>query len=136
MGAKKILVVEDEAPVSQLIQLILSRSGYAVETAPDGSAGLKKAQTERFDIILTDMQMPGLTGHEMAEKLRAAKHRQPIVLVTGFAPKGGLTAFDGVILKPFSPHHLRETVARLLDAKHPETKVDSGLNSAKVPRDV
>ena len=69
--AKKILVVDDEESIQSLLTAIFTGEGYDVESASDGTDGLEKAKNGKPDLILLDMMMPGMSGREMSEKLRA-----------------------------------------------------------------
>jgi DNA-binding response OmpR family regulator len=104
----KILVVEDEAAVAGLMSLLLMRAGYDVQTAFTGQAGMELATTRKFDLIMLDINLPGLNGLELCRELkqRHLSNRTPIVFVTGnTAKEDRQKAFDlgaaDFIEKPF-----------------------------------
>ncbi|MFH1237320.1 MAG: response regulator [Candidatus Aenigmatarchaeota archaeon] len=70
MTKKKILVVDDEESLRELVSAVLEHEGYAVNTASDGEDCLKKLKTMSPDLILLDMMMPGMSGREVCDKIR------------------------------------------------------------------
>jgi len=117
-----ILVIDDEVHITRVVSLKLRNAGYAVLTAADGEEGYEQAVQHTPDLIITDLQMPYLTGIEMARKLRGhrATSRTPVIMLTarGF----GLTQEDiagtniiEMISKPFGPSALLDRVNQLLE---------------------
>lgn len=118
---KKILLVEDEAEIRQLISLHLRREGYEVVEATDGDHGRKLAQTERFDLMILDWMLPGASGLELTRMVRADRSREriPILFVTARSEPddiiSGLEAgADDYIPKPFDNQILMARVKALL----------------------
>jgi len=112
----RILVVDDEPNVCQVIALHLEDEGHEVHTAPDGIRGLERFVGERWDLVLTDWVMPGMKGDEFAAAIKRINPKTPVVLVTGFADR--LTEsgrqgspFDLIVRKPFT----RETLKAALN---------------------
>ncbi len=115
--AKKILVIDDEKDIRELLKFYLEREGYKVETGGDGESALRIAGKEGFDLILLDLMLPGLDGLEVCRTLRSDPRTSdlPIIMLTA---KGDETdrivgleiGADDYITKPFSP---REVVARV-----------------------
>jgi DNA-binding NtrC family response regulator len=79
----KILVVEDEKPLRELLEMELSRSGYKVESAADGETGLEKYRQEVFNVVLLDMRMPGMDGVEVLKQMRAESLIPEVIVFTG-----------------------------------------------------
>jgi two-component system NtrC family response regulator len=79
----KLLVVEDDRQQRELLQLGLSRGGYKVETALDGSQGLQKYREENFNVVLLDVNMPGLDGIEVLRQMRSESAIPEIIMITG-----------------------------------------------------
>ncbi|HEX9024589.1 MAG TPA: sigma-54 dependent transcriptional regulator [Geobacteraceae bacterium] len=79
----KILVIEDETPLRELLEMELSRSGYKVETATDGESGLEKYRQEVFNVVLLDMRMPGMDGVEVLKQMRAESMIPEVIVFTG-----------------------------------------------------
>jgi len=116
MSREKILVVEDEADILELVSYSLSREGYRVLGAGDGETGLEMARGDGPDLVLLDIMLPGLDGLEVCRRLRreAITESIPVIFVSA---KGGESdvvsglelGADDYIVKPFSP---RELIAR------------------------
>ena len=79
----KVLIVEDEKPLRDLLQSELIRSGYSVQTAADGSEGLVRYSEEIFNVVLLDIKMPGLGGVEVLQKMRSETNIPEIIIFTG-----------------------------------------------------
>ncbi len=86
-GQKKvnILIVEDEEDVRNVLKDVLTHEGHRVETASNGKLGIEKFKKKNFDIVLTDLGMPGMSGWQVAEKIKAINGKIPIVLITGWS---------------------------------------------------
>ena len=117
----RILVVDDDADIRDMLQFKLAKAGYEVHTEEDGETGLAAARELQPDLILLDWMMPRLTGPEVCRELRAADHtaRVPVILLTAKAQeadvqRGFATGADGYISKPFSPRELMSRVQALL----------------------
>ena len=83
----RILVVDDDSDARQLSVDVLMDSGYDVESANDGAAGWDALQVNGYDVVITDNQMPKMTGVEMIERLRTAGIKVPVIMATGSLPK-------------------------------------------------
>ena len=117
--ACRILIVEDEVLVRQMLTSALNLRGYLVETCTNGDTGLYQMKTCLYEVLITDYHMPGMTGIQLIEGLRAAKLRIPTILMSGSAPEDlGLTARDleGIefLRKPFGIPELHDAVQRAL----------------------
>ena len=115
--AGKVLVVEDEADVAEMIRYNLGREGYEVRLAATGTDALRQVKEVRPDLILLDIMVPHLNGWEICRRLRQDRETQaiPVIMVTGRVEEGdkvlGLEmGADDYVTKPFSP---RELVARV-----------------------
>lgn len=119
--AKKILAVDDSATMRQLLKMTLSRSGYEVVEAEDGAKALQKASAALFDLVLSDINMPVMTGIELLRSLRKLAQYKftPIVLVTTESQpekkqEGKAAGATGWIVKPFEPQQLLDVVTKVL----------------------
>ncbi len=127
-SAQKILIVEDEQDLAELVAMQLERAGYAPHQAHDGRTGLRMAAEIQPDLVLLDVMLPELTGIEVAQRLRVdpATSDIPIIMLTARAAETdevtGLSAgADDYITKPFSLSVLLariETVLRRAGADH------------------
>lgn len=75
MSKAKILVVDDEPGVRNLLKTMLSRKGYAPESTDNGDDALKRLGAEHFDLVITDLRMPGLPGEELVAQLKKTHRR-------------------------------------------------------------
>jgi DNA-binding response OmpR family regulator len=119
---KRILCIEDDPEMIDLIRLILERRGFVVDGAEGGKAGLEAVQANPPDLVLLDLMMPDMDGWDVHQKMRAdaATRHIPIIVVTASAQsidrEFGLhiAKVDDYIVKPFSPQELLASVTRLL----------------------
>jgi two-component system, OmpR family, alkaline phosphatase synthesis response regulator PhoP len=114
-----VLVIDDETHIVHVVSLKLRHAGYEVVTAEDGEEGLHAAREHHPDLVITDFQMPFMTGLEMCQKLKQEEATQatPVLMLTarGFSlgrEQLEQTNIAGVISKPFSP---REVLTRVQD---------------------
>jgi two-component system alkaline phosphatase synthesis response regulator PhoP len=122
MGAKKILVCDDESHILNVVSLKLRNAGFTVLTADDGQEALELAQQERPDLIITDYHMPRLSGLELCRTLKQESGAAPIpaIMLTarGYHLEPHDTAESGIrrmLSKPFSPRQLLATVNEVLE---------------------
>ena len=122
MEVPTILVVDDEAHIRQVVSLKLQNAGFTIITARDGDEALEVALATHVDLVLTDFQMPGPTGLELAQRLHgeAGKRDIPIILLTahGLGIEPVELAQAGIaccISKPFSPREILAKVNSLLN---------------------
>ena len=117
---KKILVIEDDDDMRELMRMTLANNGYEVATAPDGVSGYDTALFLRPDLIITDIRMPGADGIHVVRRVRDTDSlsETPILVMTAFGTGSatfslqlGANAFEP---KPIDPHRLLSTVRRLL----------------------
>src|SRR5215216_7653207 len=110
----KILVVDDEPSVTNLVSAYLRTEGYEVFTAADGNAGLKAARTFKPDLIILDLMLPGIDGIELLSRLRRESEVYVIMLTARTEETDKIVGLsvgaDDYVTKPFSP---RELVARI-----------------------
>src|SRR5438309_854993 len=112
----KILLIEDDASIVGGLKKELQVEGYEVAVAERGDNGLAQAKEQSFDVVITDLKMPGLSGLELVERLHAAKPKLPIILMTAFGTTETaieatkLGAYD-YLLKPFDMAELLDLVA-------------------------
>lgn len=117
MIAKKILVVDDEPDLAELVSYNLRKEGFDVSSASDGAEALNKIRKENFNLIVLDLMLPGIQGMELCRMLRNDPKTKnlPVIMVTAKGEEidrvlGLETGADDYMAKPFSP---RELVARV-----------------------
>ena len=121
MAREKIILIEDEADILEVIQYNLTREGYKVLTSKDGEQGLAKVRKEAPDLVLLDLMLPGLDGLEVCKKLKEDPVTRPIPIVMVTA-KGEVSDIvlglgigaDDYVVKPFSPKELLARVKAVL----------------------
>jgi two-component system chemotaxis response regulator CheY len=121
--SRTILAVDDSSSIRQMVALALTRGGYEVVSAEDGNAGLAKARTTRADMVITDLNMPGMNGLALIKELRKLPNYMgvPIIFlstesdpaVRQEAKSAGAT---GWIVKPFQGEQLLAAVKKVLGA--------------------
>jgi DNA-binding response OmpR family regulator len=119
---EKILVIDDEEDILELVRHHLSREGYQTVCAASGEKALLKARTENPDLIVLDLMLPGIDGLEVCRRLRAAAEPQrpvPVIMLTALGEESdrvlGLeTGADDYVTKPFSPRELALRVQAVL----------------------
>ena len=114
-----LLIAEDDEDVRMVLQRLFRRAGYTVLTAPDGASALPMTVAQHPDVVLTDLDMPGLSGLELAQALREhpGEHDVPIMILSGSLhpgdPRSAQAQLCGVMLKPFINIDLVATVRHL-----------------------
>ena len=115
----RILIVEDEKNIAMLLSFNLGRAGFDTDVAEDGEIGLRKALSDKFDIVLLDIMLPGIDGFEVCRRVRAAYPHIGIIMLTARSQEmdkvtGLMTGADDYVTKPFSPAELTARVDALL----------------------
>jgi len=113
-ASRKVLVVDDDPVVRKSFDRVLSNKGYAVITAENGEEALRKLNEEKYDLVYTDIRMPGIDGLEVAEQVKARKPWTPVVIITGYgtdaaearAKAAGVSSF---VHKPLSPEMIEDS---------------------------
>ncbi|MGD8963422.1 MAG: response regulator [Desulfobacterales bacterium] len=109
-----ILVIDDEKGILRVIQEALTRSGHDVDTALDGIEGIQKFDDGSYDMVITDLRMPGLDGKGVVEHIRASgNYAVPVIGISGTPWQIQDSGFDEVFAKPFPLQDLVESVRRL-----------------------
>jgi len=116
---QRILVVEDDAAIRRVNTEILTCSGYQVDAAEDGAAAWDALQLKKYDLIVTDNDMPRVTGVELIQKVQAAGLALPVIMATGALPdfsRDGSLQPAVTLLKPYTLHELLAAVKKVLRA--------------------
>lgn len=120
---KKILCIEDEPEMIELVRLILERKGFAFRGADGGQKGLDMVQADKPDLILLDLMMPGMDGWEVYRQIKANENWKdiPVIVVTAKAQSIDkvlglhIAKVDAYITKPFGPQELLDTICQILN---------------------
>ncbi len=116
---KKILVVDDDPVVAKSFDRVLAGKGYAVISAADGEEALRKLNAETYDVVFTDIKMPGMSGIEVAERVKKSQPWLPVVIVTGFGSteneaRAEAAGVSGFLHKPLSPEMIEGSTEKAL----------------------
>lgn len=133
----RILVVDDDSSIRKINTVMLWQSGYDVDAAEDGAAAWDALNAECYDLLITDNQMPKVTGLELLKKLRAARMDMSVIMATGALPIQEFTLHPWLqtattLAKPYTISKLLETVKKVLD----ETGVVADMPPASSPREI
>lgn len=135
---RKILVVDDEITVCKSIRNAILSDEYTVETALSGEEALKKDEEECYDLIITDLMMPGISGLDLLKTLKQKRPDVNVIMVTGYptiktaVQSIKIGAFD-YIPKPFTPDQLRSLVSRVFKKIESEEKAPKEPSPKKMP---
>jgi two-component system cell cycle sensor histidine kinase/response regulator CckA len=115
MGGSRILLVDDEAPLADLLKKYLERLGYQVDTCLTPAEALKcfTADPKRYALVLTDLTLPGMRGDEMLSQMRATEPKLRAIIASGYPyqPEGKRTEF---LQKPFLGKMLADLIEKML----------------------
>jgi len=145
MNAKlQVLVIDDDAVVGRSFDRVLSDKGYEVSTALSGEEALETLENSKFDVVFTDIKMPGMNGLEVTERIKARSPLTPVVVITGYGTQdneikaSGLGA-SGFVRKPLTPEMIENiTLKAVNDAESANDAVVQPVDSteAEVASDV
>ena len=119
MQERKVLLVEDEKKIADTLKLGLSENGYYVEVAYDGNLALKLYEAHSFDLLVLDINVPGINGYELCKIVRSRNTQIPIIMLTAFSSlqdkiEGYDAGADDYIIKPFEFKELLMKIRVLL----------------------
>ena len=134
----KVLVVDDDPVVRKSFDRVLTSKGYAVITAANGEEALRKLSEEKYDVVYSDIRMPGMSGLEVAEEIKARQPWTPVVIITGYgtdaaearAKAAGVTSF---LHKPLSPETIEDSARDAMTAPVSAPKSVTVLAVAEAP---
>ncbi len=111
---ERILVVDDEPDVRTAIHLLLRSNGYWVEAVASAEEALAQLETDHYDLVVTDNEMPGITGTELALVIKTRWPWLPVVMLSAHPPQAPWAALDLILAKPYDVLHLRASVRQIL----------------------
>jgi DNA-binding NtrC family response regulator len=121
MNAKRhVLVIDDDAVVGRSFDRVLSGKGYEVDTARNGEEGLRDIDAQDYDVVFTDIKMPGMDGLEVAERIKAKCPWTPVVVITGYGTteneaKASVLGVSGFVRKPLTPEMIESVTLKALE---------------------
>lgn len=115
----RVLVVDDEASIRELLSKTLSMAEYDVDTAPDGRAAVERLRLGRYDLLIADLKMPGLDGLALIREAKRLKSDLPVIIITGFSSESNAIeavnlGVAGYLTKPFRVPQVLAAAARAL----------------------
>jgi CheY-like chemotaxis protein len=119
MRSRKVLVVDDDAVVNRSITRVLSGEGYQVRETMSGREALAELEHQHYDLVFTDIKMPGMDGLEMTSRVKQAHPEVPVVVITGFGTEANESrarelGVAGFLRKPLTPEMIIENADRAL----------------------
>ena len=118
-----LLLIEDEDALRDLVASFLRRSGFHVDSAPDGPSGLVAYESARPALVLSDLRLPGLPGSEVCRRIRILDPSQPILVLSAAVEPDDRPILESlhipILPKPFAPDVLLNRIHGLIPAGHP-----------------
>ena len=131
MNAKlQVLVIDDDVVVGRSFDRVLSDKGYEVKTALSGEEALETLDTSNFDVVFTDIKMPGMDGLEVTERIKAKCPWTPVVVITGYGTqanevRASVLGASGFVRKPLTPEMIESiTLKAVNDAGPTESNIE------------
>jgi excisionase family DNA binding protein len=118
-GRPRVLVVDDEASIRELLSKTLALAEYDVDTAPDGRAAIERLRLGNYDLLIADLKMPGLDGLSLIREAKRLKTELPVIIITGFSTESSAIeavnlGVAGYLTKPFRVPQVLAAAARAL----------------------
>ena len=118
----QILLADDQSSIRRILKTVLEVEGHAVHGVADGASALEAQAKEHFDLLITDITMPGMTGDILAKRTMLIRRDLPVIVCTGYSDpvtrqKFKAIGIKDILLKPFELNDLARTVRRVLDGE-------------------
>lgn len=132
----QVLVIDDDAVVGRSFERVLTEKGYDVVTALSGEEGLKDMDSTDYDLVFTDIKMPGIDGIEVAERIKAKCPWTPVVVITGYGTeeneaRASVLGVNGFVRKPLTPDMIESITLKALE-KQPAQVLAANEDTAPV----
>ena len=134
----RVLVIDDDAVVGRSFDRVLSAKGYQVNTALTGEDALRDMETMDYDVVFTDIKMPGMDGIEVAERIKQKCPWTPVVVITGYGTqenetRASVLGVSGFVRKPLTPEIIEGITLKALQE---QVEVTPAANEPEVPVEV
>ncbi len=121
MSGRRVIVIDDERIVGQMIKASMEPDGYTVETFLNAEPAFTRLREEKFDVVITDLKMKGIDGMDVLRTIKTAYPEVKVIMITAFASLDSAveamkSKVDGFFAKPVKIKELKECVLKLLDA--------------------
>lgn len=133
----QVLVIDDDAVVGRSFDRVLSEKGYQVSTALNGEQALESIEHNNYDVVFTDIKMPGMDGLEVTERIKARCPWTPVVVITGYGTqanevRASVLGANGFVRKPLTPEMIESiTLKALNDAGTAKDTAEAALKPAE-----
>jgi len=134
----RVLVIDDDAVVGRSFDRVLTAKGYQVNTALSGEDALHDMETRDYDVVFTDIKMPGIDGIEVAERIKQKCPWTPVVVITGYGTeeneaRASVLGVSGFVRKPLTPEIIEGVTLKALKE---QVEVTPAANESEVPVEV
>jgi CheY-like chemotaxis protein len=135
----KVLVVDDDAVVGRSFDRVLADKGYDVSTALNGKEALNKCSGEEYDVVFTDIKMPGMDGLEVTKRIKAKCPWTPVVIITGYGTEENeaearVLGANGFVRKPLTPAMIEGITLKAIEEKQAAPVADAETAAIAPPR--
>ena len=132
----QVLVIDDDEVVGRSFDRVLSDKGYDVSTALSGEEALHTMDEEEFDVVFTDIKMPGIDGLEVTERIKARCPWTPVVVITGYGTdaneaKANVLGASGFVRKPLTPEIIESITLKAVNESDAKLKAKKAVNDAE-----
>jgi CheY-like chemotaxis protein len=137
----QVLVIDDDAVVGHSFDRVLSEKGYKVSTALSGEEALDTIEHTEFDVVFTDIKMPGMDGLEVAERIKAKCPWTPVVVITGYGTaeneaRASVLGVSGFVHKPLTPEIIESVTLKALEEPEKAEVAAESIADSKVDAEV
>ena len=139
---RQVLVIDDDAVVGRSFDRVLSGKGYDVSTALSGEEAMKDIESTDYDVVFTDIKMPGMDGIEVAERIKAQCPWTPVVVITGYGTeeneaRASVLGVNGFVRKPLTPAMIESITLKALQEPHAEQLAEpQAANEPEAPVEI
>ena len=119
----RLLLVDDDPNMQRMVALFLNKKNFDLEIAGNGRKALEMLDSNKYDLIISDMQMPLMDGAELLQKIRVKKIKTPVILISAYTSldmpnEANTSDFAAVLFKPFDSSNLINTIGKVLKIKN------------------
>jgi DNA-binding NtrC family response regulator len=137
----QVLVIDDDAVVGRSFDRVLTKKGYEVNTALTGEEGLERIEAKNYDVVFTDIQMPGMNGMEVAEQIKTKCPWTPVVVITGYGTqeheaRASVLGVSGFVHKPLTPEIIESITLKALKPREAEADAANEAEAAIAPEEL
>jgi CheY-like chemotaxis protein len=132
-AATRVLLVDDEPLVLKAMKMLLAIEGFTAQAADSGPAALAHLEAGRFDLVITDNAMPGMSGVELAGVIKTRWPSMPVIMLSGNPPSQPLACLDLVLHKPGDASILAESIRKMVVPHTPRNPRDQGVSARATP---